>query len=224
MAQENVVLVTFEEESTAYQAVTVLKEADADERIDLHAVAVVQRMEDGTLKVKEGDTDAFPAATWTGGALGAATGGIVGLTLGVLGGPLGLLLGGAYGALLGSVIDLNAVEEAERVLGTMARAIQPGKTALLAEATEPAVEVIDGEMERLGGEVVRRPVVDVEAEIAAAEEAARSAEAEARRKIREQKTTERREKVQEKIDQLKAEWNSYGSLWPTLSSRISDDR
>ena len=69
MAQENVVLVTFEEESTAYQAVTVLKEADADERIDLHAVAVVQRMEDGTLRVKEGDTDAFPVATWTGGPL-----------------------------------------------------------------------------------------------------------------------------------------------------------
>ena len=53
MAQENVVLVTFEEESTAYQAVTVLKEADADERIDLHAVAVVQRMEDGTLRSRK---------------------------------------------------------------------------------------------------------------------------------------------------------------------------
>jgi hypothetical protein len=32
------------------------------------------------------------------------------------------------------------------------RAIQPGKTALISNITEPAVEVIDGEMERLGGE------------------------------------------------------------------------
>jgi len=203
MAQENVVLVTFEDESTAYQAVTVLKEADADERIDLRAVAVVQRMEDGTLKVKEGDTDAFPEATWTAGALGAATGGIVGLTLGVLGGPLGLLLGGAGGMLLGSLIDLADADVAESVLGTMARAIQPGKTALLAEATEPANEVLDREMERLGGKVVRRSVVEVEAEIAAAEEAAWAAEEEARRKLREERSAERKEKVQQKIDELK---------------------
>jgi uncharacterized membrane protein len=69
MADENVVLVTFEEESRAYEAASVLKEASADGRIDLHAVAVVQRMEDGTIRVKEGDADDFPVATWTGGPL-----------------------------------------------------------------------------------------------------------------------------------------------------------
>jgi hypothetical protein len=37
--------------------------------------------------------------------------------------------------LLGSLVDLDKAEEAESVLGNMARAIQPGKTALLAEAT-----------------------------------------------------------------------------------------
>ena len=84
-----------------------------DGRIDVHAVAIVQRMEDGTLRVKEGEVDDFPAATWTATALGAATGGIIGLTLGVLGGPLGVLLGGTYGMLLGSLVDLSAVEEEE---------------------------------------------------------------------------------------------------------------
>jgi uncharacterized membrane protein len=204
MAEENVVLVNFQEESKAYQAASALKQADADGRIGLEAVSIVQRMEDGTLRVKEGDADDFPVGTWTGGVIGGTTGGIIGLTLGTLGGPLGLLLGGTGGALLGSLIDLDTADEAESVLGTMARAIEPGKTALIAHVTEPAVEVVDGEMERLGGEVVRRRVADVEAEIVAAEDAAMVAEEEARRKLREERSAERKEKVQQKIDELKA--------------------
>lgn len=208
MAEENIVLVTFEEESRAYQAASVLKEVSAEGRIGLDAVAVVQKMEDGTLRVKEGDADDFPAATWISGAFGATTGGLVGLTLGVLGGPLGLLLGGSYGVLVGSLIDLGEDEERESVLATMARAIKPGTTALIARVTEPAVEVVDGEMERLGGKVVRRPVAEVEAELAAAEEAARAADEEARRKLREERTAEVKGKVQQKIDELKAKLNA----------------
>ena len=204
MADENVVLVTFEEESRAYQAASTLEETSADGRIDLHAVAVVQRMEDGTIRVKEGDADDFLVGTWTGGVIGGTTGGIIGLTLGTLGGPLGLLLGGTGGVLLGSLLDIDDADRAESVLATMARAIQPGKTALIAHVMEPAVEVVDGEMERLGGKVVRRAVVDVEAEIAAAEDAARAAEEEAQRKLREERSAERKEKVQQKIDELKA--------------------
>jgi uncharacterized membrane protein len=208
MADENVVLVTFEEESTAYQAASALKEASAEGRVELHAVAVMQRAEDGTLRVKEGDADDFPMGTWTGGIIGGTTGGIIGLTLGVMGGPLGLLLGGTGGALLGSLIDIDDADRAESVLSTMARAIEPNQTALIAHVTEPAVEVVDSEMERLGGEVVRRPVYEVEAEIAAAEEATRAAEEEAQRKLREERSAERKEKVQEKIDSLKAKLNA----------------
>ena len=204
MAEENVVLVTFDEESRAYQAASALEEASGEGRIDLHAVAVVQRAEDGTLRVKEGDADDFPVASWAGGVIGGTTGGILGLTLGALGGPLGLLLGGTGGALLGSLIDLDDADRGESVLATMARAIEPDKTGLVAHLTEPAVEVVDSEMGRMGGEVVRRPVYEVEAEIAAAEEAARAADEEARRKLREETSAERKEKVQEKIDSLKA--------------------
>ena len=208
MAGENVVLVTFKEESNAYQAASALKDASAEGRIDLQAVAVMQRMEDGTLRVKEGDADDFPVGTWTGGVVGGRTGGIIGLTLGTLGGPLGLLLGGEGGALLGFLIDLDTAEEAESVLATMARAIEPGKTALIAAVSEPAVEVVDTEMERLGGEVIRRPVAEVEAEIVATEDAAMAAEEEARRKLREERKAERKEKVQQKIDSLKAKLNA----------------
>ena len=106
------------------------------------------------------------------------------------------------------MLDLDTAEEAESVLATMARAIEPGKTALIAHVTEPAVEVIDTEMERLRGEVVRRPVYEVEAEIVAAEDAAMAAEEEARRKLREERSAERKEKVQQKIESLKAKLNS----------------
>ena len=61
MAEENVILVTFEEESKAYQAANVLKEANADGRITLHAVAVLQRMEDGALKVRRERRMACPS-------------------------------------------------------------------------------------------------------------------------------------------------------------------
>jgi len=208
MADENVVLVTFDEESRAYQAASALKEASAQGRIDMQAVAVVQRAEDGTLRVKEGDADDFPVASWAGGLIGGTTGGVVGLTLGTLGGPLGLLLGGTGGALLGSLLDVDDADRAESVLSTMARAIEPNKTGLVAHVAEPAVEVVDSEMGRLGGEVVRRSVYEVEAEIAAAQEAARAADEEARRKLREEKSAERKEKVQQKIDELKAKLNA----------------
>src|SRR5215217_2150202 len=92
-------------------------------------------MEDGTLRVKEGDADAFPSLPGLRG-LGAATGGVVGLTLGIMGGPLGVLLGGAYGMLLGSLVDLGVAEEEESVLATMARAIT-------AEALHLAVDHLD---------------------------------------------------------------------------------
>jgi uncharacterized membrane protein len=207
MAEDNVILVTFEEESKAYQAASVLKQADVEGRIVLQAIAIVQRTEDGTLRVKEGEVDDFPVATWTATAIGAATGGLIGLTLGVLGAPLGLLLGGAWGTLLGSLIDLDALAEEESVLATMARAIQPGTTALIAGVTEPTTEVVDTEMERLGGVIIRRPVAEVEAELAA-EEATRAAEEEARRKLREERKPGLKEKAQQKLDELKARLGS----------------
>ena len=47
MAQENVVVVRFTEPSKAYQALSVLKECDAEGRIGLESAAVVERTAHG---------------------------------------------------------------------------------------------------------------------------------------------------------------------------------
>ncbi len=69
--------------------------------------------------------------------------------------------------------------------------------------TEPAVEVIDGEMAKLEGQVTRRPADEVMAELEAAEDAAAAAAKEARREMRERKRGELSEELSERIGKLK---------------------
>ena len=61
---------------------------------------------------------------------------------------------------------------------------------MIANVEEPAVEVIDAEMAKLGGEVTRRPAAEVMGELEAAEEAAEAAAREARRTLREKRKAE----------------------------------
>lgn len=194
---ENVIVVRFEEESSAYQAISAFKRADAEGRINLLGAVVVERGEDGSVRPKEG---VAPGAA----PVGTATGGLVGLLVGVLAGPLGLLLGGSTGALIGSAADLGREIDAEDVFESLANTVAPGTTAVVAQVEEPDEEGVDGEMAELGGAVTRRPAEEVRAEIAAADEAARAAEEEARRKLREQKKAKRKEDRQEKLDSLEA--------------------
>jgi hypothetical protein len=74
---------------------------------------------------------------------------------------------------------------------------------VIASVTEPAVEVIDGEMRKLGGEVTRRPLVQVLDELDAAEDAADAAAREARKKLREQRKTELSADLDERVASLK---------------------
>jgi hypothetical protein len=73
----------------------------------------------------------------------------------------------------------------------------PESTAVMATVDEPAVEMIDGEMAKLGGEVTRRPVAEVTSELEASEAAAEAAAREARRTLRE----ERKAKVAADFDE-----------------------
>ncbi len=193
---DNVLVVSFEDDSEAYEALTDLKQLDAQAQIDLRAAAVVVRGEDGKIVVKDEAGDSRLEGT--------ATGGIIGLLIGIIGGPLGILIGGSVGLLTGSLFDIDDEEHSESVLGEVSHSVRVGHTTLLAEAIERSPEVIDTAMARLGGTVTRYAVANVEAEIAAAEDAQRAAKKKARKELHEQRQEQHKTDVHNKVEALNA--------------------
>jgi len=191
----NVIAVTFDEESKAYEALSKLRQAGADGRVGVRGAAIVDRTPEGAIRVEESDEHDI--------GTGTAGGSLIGVLVGVLGGPVGMLLGLGAGMAIGAAVDLDRADEAEDVLGQMSKSIPAGTTAVIAEVDEAAVEVVDGEMSPLGGRVIRRPADEVLAELEAAEKAAKASQKEARRVMREAKKAERTEKH----EQSKERWD-----------------
>lgn len=195
----NVLLVTFGDDpgkdNNAYQALTDLGALNSQRQIAVEAATVITREADGNVTVKSqvGDNPLE----------GTATGGLLGLLIGVLGGPLGMLVGGWTGVLIGSVFDIDDVDTTESVLAEYSKKVQPGRTAVLVEATEQSPEVVDSAMAKLGGEVTRRPVYEIEGELAAAEEAERKAKFEARKELHRARVAEHKAEAHAKVEALK---------------------
>jgi uncharacterized membrane protein len=192
---ENVVVVRFAEASKAYQALSVLKDCDADGRIELRSAAVVERTPEGALRIPEGADNV--------GLVGTVSGSLVGMLIGVLAGPVGALVGWGAGAVVGGAFDLGRAVKSDEALTAFGRAIPPGSTAVIATVAEPAVEVINGEMANLEGEVTRRPVIDVLSELEAADAAAEAAAREARKELREKRKAEMTANVETRVGKLK---------------------
>jgi uncharacterized membrane protein len=192
MAQENIVVVRFDEEAQARKALAVLKQCDSDERINLKSAAIVQRTPAGVLHTID-DYDNL-------GPVGMGSGGLIGMLIGILGGPVGVLLGWGAGAALGGAFDVDRAISSDEALTVLSAAIPLAATAVLAEVEEYAVEVIDGEMKKLDGVVTRQSVDAVMSEVGAAEDAADAAAREARRTVREQRKAE----LHEHADETKA--------------------
>ena len=207
----SVIAVTFEDDRSAYKALTVLKELDAQDRVGVREAVVVTRGEDGQIVTKDEVTSNFLPGT--------AGGGLIGLLIGIIGGPLGMLLGGSYGLFAGSLFDLYDADETESALSAISSSVKPGRTALLAVVEEQSVEVVDTAMTDLGGTVLRRAVADVEAEIAAAEDAERAAKREARKELNRGRRERNKAAVDAKIDELKSKLH-HGQ--PTESAEADD--
>lgn len=195
MADLNVIAVSFAEPSKAYQALSDLKNAGAEGRVEVRGAAIVERDENGRLRVPESGDAVLGGATWGGG--------LVGLLIGVLGGPIGMLFGWVGGLLVGGAFDLRRADRGDSVLGEISRHVANGTTAVIAEVDEYAVEVVDNLMSALGGTVYRRSAGSILAELEAAEEAYEQAQKEANQVLREQQKAERKENMESRKAALK---------------------
>jgi uncharacterized membrane protein len=195
MSAHNVIAVSFEDRSKAYEALSELKGAALEGRVDVLSATIVTRDEYGRLSTPESG-DVVAGAATVGGSL-------IGLMIGVIGGPIGMLFGWTGGLLVGGAFDIHRADRTDSVLGEISRAIPLGGTAVVAEVEEYAFEVVDVLMLELGGTVYRRPTELVLAEIEAAEDAYRTAQKEADRIVREQRKAERRQNAQERMADLK---------------------
>lgn len=195
MYEHNVIAVSFQDRSKAYQALSELKGVGLEGRVEVLSASIVTRDEQGRLDAPEGGDAIGGAATWGGG--------LVGLMVGVIGGPIGMLFGWTGGLLVGGAFDIRRADQSESVLGEISRYIPLGGTAIVAEVNEYAVEVVDKLMTEQGGTVYRRSAEVVLAELEAVEDAYRKAQKEADRSAREQRKAERRQNVEERMAALK---------------------
>lgn len=177
----------FDHDSQAYQALSVLKQVAGEGRLELHEGAVIERGRDGVLQVRE-------QVSTSASMPGAAAGGLLGAVIGLLGGPLGVLLGGTTGLLFGTAADQDRAEYAQSLLAQTAEMVPAGTTGLIALVGEVDESVVDDAMLPFDAVVLRSPVGDIQAEISAQDEAHRAAEKEARKVLRAQHAEARHER------------------------------
>ena len=199
---DRMVVVTFDDEKTAYDATKALKRIHDEGSIALYAAAVVAKDAEGKVSVKE---------TADEGPLGTAVGMLSGTLVGLLGaaagaGPAGpvIALGMGVGAVIGAISDLNDLGIDTEFLNEVNAKLEPGKVAIVAECFETWMTPIDTEMERLGGTVFRRYRSDYVDEIIQRDIDQTRADYAALKEELRQASEDRKAKVQAKIDATKA--------------------
>lgn len=155
--EKKVVVLSFPEESKAYQAQTLIKELVAQGSIRLNGAAIVERRPEGDMVVRDGNVgQQFGAAT--------SSGSLIGMLVGILGGPFGVLLGALTGGAIGGAVDAGRAGDTAVNMRAVSESIQPGSTALVAEIEEGSPLALDGAVARLGGQVHRWNEADIRRE------------------------------------------------------------
>ncbi|MGW6904753.1 DUF1269 domain-containing protein [Streptomyces sp. NPDC054940] len=191
---ENAIALRFIDRATAYQALSELKHLASD-TTEIRGAALIERMEDGTVRVPEG------LATRAG--RNTAVGGLVGSLVGILGGPLGVLLGWGIGAVIGGGHDYKRAAEATDAVGLFTQHVPPNSTAILADVRESDTQVLDLLAMRYDAVLERRSADSVRIELKAMEDAADRIRKEEAKQQRDRTRAETEQKIKDGVAQLK---------------------
>ena len=177
-AQENVVMITFDVESQAYEAFTNLKTDAVSDSYTLIEAAVIKN-ENGQVTPQDAfDTGAtFKDDTLKGGLIGAA--------VGILGGPFGILLGGLAGMMLGNDMDIEDAIDNGSLVEYVGANLGKDKVAIVALVVENEPNAFDQFFSGYSVKIMRWSADEVAQEIEQAEELQKQMAKEARKRLRE---------------------------------------
>jgi uncharacterized membrane protein len=160
----DLVAVAYEDVPTAQQVARNLGEAVKSHAIELEDLVIVERKEDGKVKLHQ------PSMTGLGAASGALWGGLIGLIFFM---PLlGMAFGAAGGALGGSMADHGVDDDFMKKLGTE---LAPGKAALVLLVSKVSVDKVLPEI-KIPGTIIQTSLSsDAEQHLQEALDAAKTA-------------------------------------------------
>jgi uncharacterized membrane protein len=163
--------------------------------VNVYGYAVVEENADRSATIKQSDNS---------GPLGSLFGMSFGALAGALFGPAGMLLGSAAGLGSGAAVDFTNLGVGQDYLDDVAKALTPGKVALVAEVDEEWTTPVDSSMEALGGVVLRRTLSDVQKQVRQENVAAMKADAAQYKAEMAQAQADRKAKLQDKVNQLES--------------------
>lgn len=190
---DRMLVVVFDMESKAYEAMQALLQLENEGTIVVYAHSVIAKNADGTITVKQGDDR---------GPLGMLVGTTLGCLIGLFGGLPGLAIGSAVGFVGGTARDLNHARISGDFVEDVSKELLPNKFAIVAEIQEDWTSPVDTRMEAIGGTVFRRALSEVKHAVNEEDIAAMKADIAQMKAEHAQAHAERKKKLQEKINKL----------------------
>jgi uncharacterized membrane protein len=149
---ENMLVTVFDNEGRARLGFAALEALANDDTIGVNAAAIVTKTDAGAISVSSVHRPA-PEGTLAATALG--------MFIGILAGPVGLAVGLATGLAAGAATDRFDRKVERDFLADVERALERGKSAVVAQIYEEETYHVNTRMAGLGGIVFRRALTDV---------------------------------------------------------------